>query len=162
MKTEILYWPSLVTCDDILTRCLYYEYQRRLKNFIAIVCVAMKISASPKKILINFDVDLPHFQPTSFSTNYKSSTLIFNQLQIIHPQFRPKSRTSVLEPSQNFLSNQDRVFLLKRDCFRVALDLSVFLHVLELGTWLGHEAKKRLYAEEASTYCGSRRQLLDY
>ncbi|KAL2721679.1 neurotrimin-like isoform X2, partial [Vespula maculifrons] len=30
--------------------------------------------------------------------------LIFNQLHIIHPQFRPKSRTSVLEPSQNFLS----------------------------------------------------------
>ncbi|KAL2724615.1 neurotrimin-like isoform X2 [Vespula maculifrons] len=48
-------------------------------------------------------------QPTSMSTY-----LIFNQLQIIHPQFRPKSRSSVLEPSQNFLSNQDRVFLLKR------------------------------------------------
>ncbi|KAL2728945.1 neurotrimin-like isoform X2 [Vespula squamosa] len=37
-----------------------------------------------------------------------STYLIFNQLRIIHPQFRPKSRTSVLEPSQNFLSNQDR------------------------------------------------------
>ncbi|KAL2732468.1 neurotrimin-like isoform X2 [Vespula maculifrons] len=34
-----------------------------------------------------------------------STYLIFNQLQIIHPQFRPKSRSSVLEPSQNFLSN---------------------------------------------------------
>ncbi|KAL2723260.1 hypothetical protein V1477_019111, partial [Vespula maculifrons] len=33
-----------------------------------------------------------------------STYLIFNQLQIIHPQFRPKSRSSVLEPSQNFLS----------------------------------------------------------
>ncbi|KAL2733583.1 neurotrimin-like isoform X2 [Vespula maculifrons] len=33
-----------------------------------------------------------------------STYLIFNQLRIIHPQFRPKSRTSVLEPSQNFLS----------------------------------------------------------
>ncbi|KAL2727578.1 gem-associated protein 5 isoform X2 [Vespula maculifrons] len=31
---------------------------------------------------------------------------IFNQLRIIHPQFRPKSRTSVLEPSQNFLSSE--------------------------------------------------------
>ncbi|KAL2719053.1 neurotrimin-like isoform X2 [Vespula squamosa] len=43
-----------------------------------------------------------------------STYLIFNQLRIIHPQFRPKSRTSVLEPPQNILSNQDRVFLLKR------------------------------------------------
>ncbi|KAL2734106.1 LOW QUALITY PROTEIN: hypothetical protein V1478_003804 [Vespula squamosa] len=34
-----------------------------------------------------------------------STYLIFNQLRIIHPQFRPKSRSSVLEPSQNFLSN---------------------------------------------------------
>ncbi|KAL2732921.1 neurotrimin-like isoform X2 [Vespula maculifrons] len=34
-----------------------------------------------------------------------STYLIFNQLRIIHPQFRPKSRTSVLEPSQNFLSS---------------------------------------------------------
>ncbi|KAL2726579.1 neurotrimin-like isoform X2 [Vespula squamosa] len=34
-----------------------------------------------------------------------STYLIFNHLRIIHPQFRPKSRTSVLEPSQNFLSN---------------------------------------------------------
>ncbi|KAL2728645.1 neurotrimin-like isoform X2 [Vespula squamosa] len=33
-----------------------------------------------------------------------STYLMFNQLRIIHPQFRPKSRTSVLEPSQNFLS----------------------------------------------------------
>ncbi|KAL2738034.1 LOW QUALITY PROTEIN: hypothetical protein V1478_002120 [Vespula squamosa] len=33
-----------------------------------------------------------------------STYLIFNQLRIIHPQFRPKSRSSVLEPSQNFLS----------------------------------------------------------
>ncbi|KAL2751362.1 neurotrimin-like isoform X2 [Vespula maculifrons] len=59
-----------------------------------------------------------------------STYLMFNQLQIIHPQFRPKSRSSVLEPSQNFLS--------------------------------GHEAKKRLCAEEAPTNCGSRGQLLDY
>ncbi|KAF7417367.1 hypothetical protein HZH68_000020 [Vespula germanica] len=59
-----------------------------------------------------------------------STYLIFNQLQIIHPQFRPKSRSSVLEPSQNFLS--------------------------------GHEAKKRLYAQEAPTNSGSRGQLLDY
>ncbi|KAL2750808.1 LOW QUALITY PROTEIN: hypothetical protein V1477_000911 [Vespula maculifrons] len=35
-----------------------------------------------------------------------STYLIFNQLQIIHPQFRPKSRSSVLEPSQNFLSSK--------------------------------------------------------
>ncbi|KAL2741270.1 neurotrimin-like isoform X2 [Vespula maculifrons] len=34
-----------------------------------------------------------------------STYLIFNQLRIIHPQFRPKSRSSVLEPSQNFLSS---------------------------------------------------------
>ncbi|KAL2734945.1 neurotrimin-like isoform X2 [Vespula maculifrons] len=34
-----------------------------------------------------------------------STYLIFNQLQIIHPQFRHKSRSGVLEPSQNFLSN---------------------------------------------------------
>ncbi|KAL2722458.1 neurotrimin-like isoform X2 [Vespula squamosa] len=33
-----------------------------------------------------------------------STYLIFNQLRFIHPQFRPKSRTSVLEPSQNFLN----------------------------------------------------------
>ncbi|KAL2715278.1 hypothetical protein V1478_014976 [Vespula squamosa] len=33
-----------------------------------------------------------------------STYLIFNQLRIIHPQFRLKSRSSVLEPSQNFLS----------------------------------------------------------
>ncbi|KAL2744473.1 hypothetical protein V1477_007015 [Vespula maculifrons] len=38
-------------------------------------------------------------RPTSMSTY-----LMFNQLQIVHPQFRPKSRSSVLEPSQNFLS----------------------------------------------------------
>ncbi|KAL2747329.1 hypothetical protein V1477_004021 [Vespula maculifrons] len=31
-----------------------------------------------------------------------------------------------------------------------------------LWLWLGHEAKKRLYAEEAPTYCGSRGQLLGY
>ncbi|KAL2725894.1 protein artichoke [Vespula maculifrons] len=37
-----------------------------------------------------------------------STYLIFNQLQIIHPQFRPKSRSSVLEPSQNFLSSKAR------------------------------------------------------
>ncbi|KAL2742576.1 neurotrimin-like isoform X2 [Vespula maculifrons] len=43
-----------------------------------------------------------------------STYLIFNQLRIIHPQFRPKSRSSVLEPSQNFLSNQAIVFLFKR------------------------------------------------
>ncbi|KAL2742946.1 LOW QUALITY PROTEIN: hypothetical protein V1477_008435 [Vespula maculifrons] len=36
-----------------------------------------------------------------------STYLIFNQLRIIHPQFRPKSRSSVLEPSQNFLSIND-------------------------------------------------------
>ncbi|KAL2746782.1 uncharacterized protein V1477_005152 [Vespula maculifrons] len=64
-------------------------------------------------------------RPTSMSTY-----LMFNQLQIVHPQFRPKSRSSVLEPSQNFLS--------------------------------GHEAKKRLCAEEAPTNCGSRGQLLGY
>ncbi|KAL2715653.1 LOW QUALITY PROTEIN: hypothetical protein V1478_015351 [Vespula squamosa] len=40
-------------------------------------------------------------RPTSTSTY-----LIFNQLRIIHPQFRPKSRSSVLEPSQNFLSSE--------------------------------------------------------
>ncbi|KAL2722745.1 LOW QUALITY PROTEIN: hypothetical protein V1478_009608, partial [Vespula squamosa] len=34
------------------------------------------------------DFDLPHFQP----------------IRIIHPQFRPKSRSFVLEPSQNILS----------------------------------------------------------
>ncbi|KAL2711949.1 neurotrimin-like isoform X2 [Vespula squamosa] len=33
-----------------------------------------------------------------------STYLTFNQLRIIHPQLRPKSRTSVVEPSQNFLS----------------------------------------------------------
>ncbi|KAL2751254.1 hypothetical protein V1477_000412 [Vespula maculifrons] len=59
-----------------------------------------------------------------------STYLMFNQLQIVHPQFQPKSRSSVLEPSQNFLN--------------------------------GHEAKKRLCAEEAPTNCGSRGQLLDY
>ncbi|KAL2728502.1 neurotrimin-like isoform X2 [Vespula squamosa] len=63
-------------------------------------------------------------QPTSMTY------LIFNQLQIIHPQFRSKSRTSVLEPSQNFLNR--------------------------------HEAKKRLYIEEAPTNRGSRGQLLGY
>ncbi|KAL2740048.1 hypothetical protein V1477_010518 [Vespula maculifrons] len=66
-----------------------------------------------------------------------STYLIFNQLQIIHPQFRHKSRSGVLEPSQNFLSNQDRVFLLKR-------------------LWSGHEAKERLYVEEAPIKCGSK------
>ncbi|KAL2732992.1 hypothetical protein V1477_015233 [Vespula maculifrons] len=35
-----------------------------------------------------------------------STYLIFNQLRIIHPQFRPKSRSSVLEPSQNFSSSK--------------------------------------------------------
>ncbi|KAL2715654.1 hypothetical protein V1478_015352 [Vespula squamosa] len=37
-----------------------------------------------------------------------STYLIFNQLRIIHPQFRPKSRSSVLEPSQNILSIRAR------------------------------------------------------
>ncbi|KAL2734209.1 neurotrimin-like isoform X2 [Vespula squamosa] len=37
-----------------------------------------------------------------------STYLIFNHLRIIHPQFLPKSRTSVLEPSQNFLSIRAR------------------------------------------------------
>ncbi|KAL2731146.1 neurotrimin-like isoform X2 [Vespula maculifrons] len=53
-----------------------------------------------------------------------STYLIFNQLQIIHPQFRHKSRSGVLEPSQNFLSR--------------------------------HEAKERLYVEEAPIKCGSK------
>ncbi|KAL2726931.1 neurotrimin-like isoform X2 [Vespula squamosa] len=35
-----------------------------------------------------------------------STYLIFNQLHIVHPQFRPKSRTCVLEPPQNFLSSE--------------------------------------------------------
>ncbi|KAL2735193.1 neurotrimin-like isoform X2 [Vespula squamosa] len=73
------------------------------------------ISASLKRISTNFDINLPHFQPTTNHPPSISTYLIFNQLHIIHPQFRPKSRTSVLEPSQNFLSNQNRVFLLKRD-----------------------------------------------
>ncbi|KAL2729164.1 neurotrimin-like isoform X2, partial [Vespula squamosa] len=34
-----------------------------------------------------------------------STYLIFNQLRIIHPQFRPKSRASVLGPPRNILSN---------------------------------------------------------
>ncbi|KAL2729543.1 neurotrimin-like isoform X2 [Vespula squamosa] len=42
-----------------------------------------------------------------------STYLIFNHLRIIHPQFRSKSRTSILEPSQNFLNNQNRIFLSK-------------------------------------------------
>nr|KAF7383684.1 hypothetical protein H0235_018482 [Vespula pensylvanica] len=37
-----------------------------------------------------------------------------------------------------------------------------FLARLRIRLWLGHEAKKRLYAEEAPTNCGSRGQLLDY
>ncbi|KAL2732753.1 hypothetical protein V1477_014994 [Vespula maculifrons] len=35
------------------------------QNFIAIARVAMKVSASLKRISTNFDVDLPHFQPTT-------------------------------------------------------------------------------------------------
>ncbi|KAL2717633.1 protein artichoke [Vespula squamosa] len=62
------------------------------------------VSASLKRITTNFDVELPHFQPTSNHPPTISTYLIFNQLHIIHPQFRPKSWSSVLEPSQNFLS----------------------------------------------------------
>ncbi|KAL2736954.1 LOW QUALITY PROTEIN: hypothetical protein V1478_002333 [Vespula squamosa] len=43
-------------------------------------------------------------QPPTNHPPMISTYLIFNQLRIIHPQFRPKSRSSVLEPSQNFLS----------------------------------------------------------
>ncbi|KAL2723170.1 hypothetical protein V1477_019761 [Vespula maculifrons] len=50
-------------------------------------------------IRASINKDLKGSRPTSMSTY-----LIFNQLRIIHPQFRPKSRSSVLEPSQNFLS----------------------------------------------------------
>ncbi|KAL2712230.1 neurotrimin-like isoform X2 [Vespula squamosa] len=38
-----------------------------------------------------------------------STYLIFNQLHIVHPQFRPKPRTSVLEPPQNFLSSEYKI-----------------------------------------------------
>ncbi|KAL2732854.1 uncharacterized protein V1477_015095, partial [Vespula maculifrons] len=48
---------------EILTGCVSCKYQRRLKNFIAIVRVAMKVSVSLKRISTNFDMDLSHFQP---------------------------------------------------------------------------------------------------
>ncbi|KAL2743008.1 hypothetical protein V1477_008497 [Vespula maculifrons] len=57
------------------------------------------------------DLDQLRCRPTSFSTNYESSTLNFD---------------------------------------------------LNRGRLLRHEAKKRLYAVDASTNCGSRGQLLDY
>ncbi|KAL2718890.1 protein artichoke [Vespula squamosa] len=44
-------------------------------------------------------------QPPSHHPPTISTYLIFNQLRIIHPQFRPKSRSSVLEPPQNILSS---------------------------------------------------------
>ncbi|KAL2727961.1 hypothetical protein V1477_017237, partial [Vespula maculifrons] len=43
-------------------------------NFVAVARVAMKVSASLKRISINFDVDLPHFQPT---TNHPPSISIY-------------------------------------------------------------------------------------
>ncbi|KAL2716550.1 hypothetical protein V1478_014226 [Vespula squamosa] len=61
-------------------------------------------SRSSSQCITEEDFDQLQFRPTSFSTNYESSTHIFNQLRIIHPQFRPKSWSRVLEPSQNFLS----------------------------------------------------------
>ncbi|KAL2730470.1 hypothetical protein V1477_016281 [Vespula maculifrons] len=68
------------------------------------------------------DLDQLRCRPTSFSTNYKSSTL-------------------------NFDLNRGPVFWSRRRTSKVLL---------------GHEAKKRLCAEEAPTNCGSRGQLLDY
>ncbi|KAL2718365.1 LOW QUALITY PROTEIN: hypothetical protein V1478_012241 [Vespula squamosa] len=56
-------------------------------------------------ISTNFDVNLYLMQPRTNHPPTLSIYLIFNQLRIIHPQFRPKSRTSVLEPPQNILSN---------------------------------------------------------
>ncbi|KAL2747381.1 hypothetical protein V1477_004073 [Vespula maculifrons] len=67
------------------------------------------------------DLDQRRCRPTSFSTNYKSSTL-------------------------NFDLNRGPVFWSRRRTSKV----------------VRHEAKKRLYAEEAPTYCGSRGQLLGY
>ncbi|KAL2744715.1 LOW QUALITY PROTEIN: uncharacterized protein V1477_007257 [Vespula maculifrons] len=77
---------------DIFTECYSCKYQRRFKNFIVIAHVAMKLRAMQS-------LESVGSRPTSMSTY-----LIFNQLRIVHPQFRPKSRSSVLEPSQNFLS----------------------------------------------------------
>ncbi|KAL2714767.1 neurotrimin-like isoform X2 [Vespula squamosa] len=95
-----------------------------------------------------------------------STYLIFNQLRIIHPQFRPKSRTSVLEPSQNFLSNQNRAFLLKRDGFGVTLDFRIKDGFSSLALTIVIEYSivvvRARIKEKVPTDCGSRGQLLDY
>ncbi|KAL2718523.1 protein artichoke [Vespula squamosa] len=57
------------------------------------------------RISTNLDVNLYLMQPPTNHPPTISTYLIFNQLRIVHPQFRPKSRSSVLEPSQNILSN---------------------------------------------------------
>ncbi|KAL2714819.1 neurotrimin-like isoform X2, partial [Vespula squamosa] len=115
----------------VLTGYLSCKYQRKHKNFIAIareammqssVCIAkIKISRiaqtvfikdsrvsrskfSERALINNFrELESVHHRKGSRPTSM-STYLIFNHLRIIHPQFRPKSRTSVLEPSQNFLS----------------------------------------------------------
>ncbi|KAL2713375.1 hypothetical protein V1478_017073 [Vespula squamosa] len=88
----ILHSRSVALRDDTIIASLI--------NFIAIVRVAMN------QCITEEDLYQLRCRPS----------LIFNQLRIIQPQFRPKSWTSVLESSQNILSNQDRVFLFKQNC----------------------------------------------
>ncbi|KAL2726964.1 hypothetical protein V1478_007242 [Vespula squamosa] len=87
-----------------------------------------------------------------------STYLIFNQLHIVHPQFRPKSRTCVLEPPQNFLSSE--VSEVPRGILSSLGSLHPGGNALKKQR-LGHEAKKRLHAEEAPTELWLKRATID-
>ncbi|KAL2713141.1 neurotrimin-like isoform X2 [Vespula squamosa] len=154
------------------------NYQRKIKNIVAIAREAtMKSSFCTAKIrsknsrnrsssfanykfsdrsLINNyrELESVHHRrgsrPTSMSTN-----LIFNQLRIIHPQFRPKSRTSVLEPSQNFLSDSIKIIISIKSSFTSKSSHKFFTYRLNLRVRCGNcgiiESALNQYAREDKT-----------
>ncbi|KAL2735317.1 hypothetical protein V1478_002957 [Vespula squamosa] len=97
----ILHWRPFATRDDAVIEPMI-DF-----DFHAITNEDLKVSAPLKRISTNFDVNLYLMQPPTNHPPTISTYLIFNQLRIIHPQFRPKSRSSVLEPPQNILSSKD-------------------------------------------------------
>ncbi|KAL2736896.1 protein artichoke [Vespula squamosa] len=76
---------------------LYCNLARSIKTARnAVIRVSSFANASLKRISTNLDVNLYLMQPPTNHPPTISTYLIFNQLRIIHPQFRPKSRYLVL------------------------------------------------------------------
>ncbi|KAL2741249.1 neurotrimin-like isoform X2 [Vespula maculifrons] len=87
-------------------------------------------------------------QPTAMATY-----LIFNHLRIIHPQFRSKPQSSVLEPS----NNKERVLIKNKQ--KDIRDVSIFGLQARLKdkVFAFQGTKQKLYAEKV--FCGSSGQL---